>query len=127
MFAFFPLFCLQKTFPDKLFGVPNFGLIFCIVLPIIFAHIKSNNQHSSCIWTHNGTNFWLLLLRTTGNSYCRSSSRMLYHYSDTESTNCAAVSVPVKWISEEEEEEENCWGTYLFPNSPLALKFSVNL
>lgn len=93
MNIFFFLWFCSFHFSGKLFGVPNIGLIFCIVLPIIFAHIKSISYNSSCIRTNIGLDFRLFLLWKSGNSYCRSIGCLLHHNTHTKSTNRTTVSV----------------------------------
>lgn len=87
-FVISPLFFF---FADKFSCVSNFGIILCIVLPLLFAHIEGDDQHSACIWTHIGLVLWVLLFRSTSHPYCWPSSRLLHYNSHTKSTNRATV------------------------------------
>lgn len=88
----FRYFSLSFSYLVELLGLPNPRIVFCVILPFLFTYIESDYKYTSCIWSHIGLIFRLLLLRSTGNSYCRSSSRMLYHNTYSGSTNCSKVS-----------------------------------
>lgn len=84
------IFCL---FSDEFPCVSTVGIIFCIVFPLLFTHIQSDNEHSSCIRTHIGLVLWILLFWTAGYSYYRFAGRLLHDNSHTKSTNYATVSM----------------------------------